>query len=174
MEDHLNCLEESQSRAELAAQNFKSGYNCAQSVLLAFADRYPLAPGVLKQIGAPLGGGVGRLREICGAVSAAAVLLGLEHPEMNPGDDAEKAALYERVQALATRFKTHMGSYICADLLEIKRLPQDFHPEGRTAAYYENRPCVYCVYVAAQILEQELANTHKLADTHELADALQP
>lgn len=166
MEENQIRLEESQSRSDLAVHYFKAGYNCAQSVLLAFADRYTVSPTVLKQIGAPLGGGVGRLREICGAVSATAVLLGLEEVEMNPGDDALKTALYHRVQAIAQRFKTRMGSYVCADLLELKRVPQQPRPDDRNAAYYAHRPCAYCVFVAAEILEQELSKkNHSLSES---------
>lgn len=146
-----------QQRTESAVQYFKSGYNCAQAVLLAYADLYPVDVEVIKHIGAPLGGGVSRLREICGAVSGMAVIIGLEMPVSDPTDENSKALLYERVQKAAQHFKQKMGSYICADLLQMERKPQHYRPDRRDDAYYAERPCASCVAMAAEILGETLS-----------------
>lgn len=148
-------------RAALAVEQFRVGYNCAQSVLLAYADLYPIEIETIKKIGAPLGGGVSRLREICGAVSAMSVILGLEKSVVDPTDEKGKTDLYDTVQHAAFQYKERMGSYICADLLAIKRVPQPPRPDDRNAAYYAQRPCAYCVAVAAEILGNELLSIQK-------------
>ncbi len=144
------------ARTEQAVANFKEGYNCAQSVVMAYADLYPADMETLKTLSAPLGGGMGRLREVCGAVSGMFLILGLEHPATDPNDKATKTACYEAVQRTGLAFKAKMGSYICADLLKLKRAPQTPTPDDRNAAYYAKRPCAYCVAQAAEILGHEL------------------
>lgn len=147
------------ARTEQAVAYFKEGYNCSQAVVLAYADLFPVDTETIKQLSAPLGGGMGRLREVCGAVSGMSLILGLEHPVTDPNDKAGKTACYEAVQRVALTFKEQMGSYICADLLKIGRAPQKPTPDDRNADYYAKRPCAYCVAVAAEILGNELAKT---------------
>lgn len=153
--------EEIQRRTEQAVELFKEGYNCAQSVTLAYADRYAVDRKTLQQLSAPFGGGMGRLREVCGAVTGMFLILGLEHPLDTPIQSVEekeaKKKNYAAVQRTALRFKEKMGSYVCADLLKIGRTPESPNPEDRNAAYYAKRPCAYCVAVAAEILGEELA-----------------
>ena len=144
------------ARTEQAVANFKAGYNCAQSVVMSYADLFEVDTETLLKVSAPLGGGMGRLREICGAVSGMFLILGLEHPATNPNDKATKTACYEAVQRTGLAFKSTMGSYICADLLKLKRAPQTPTPDDRNAAYYAKRPCAYCVAQAAEILGHEL------------------
>ncbi|MCK9311941.1 MAG: C-GCAxxG-C-C family protein [Bacteroidales bacterium] len=152
------------ARTEQAVKNFKDGYNCTQSVALAYADLYPVDIETVKMLAAPFGGGMGRLREVCGAVSGMFLILGMEKPvELN--DKATKAATYAAVQSTALHFKERMGSYICADLLKIGRQPQDSTPEDRNSEYYAKRPCAYCVAVAAEILGEELIKSRDLEKT---------
>ncbi|MCE5175384.1 MAG: C-GCAxxG-C-C family protein [Bacteroidales bacterium] len=149
------------ARIEQAVENFKNGYNCAQSVALAYADLFPVEVETIKQISAPFGGGMGRLREVCGAVTGAFMILGLEHPVTIPNDKPSKAANYTSVQRVGLQFKDQMGSYICADLLKIGRHPENPNPEDRNAEYYAKRSCAYCVAVAAEILGKELMQSKK-------------
>lgn len=145
-------------RTNQAVTFFKEGYNCAQSVVMAYADRYDADLETLKLLAAPFGGGMGRLREVCGAVSGMFLILGLEYPANTPNDKVAKTANYAAVQRTAGAFKEKMGSYICADLLKIGRVPQATQPDDRNAEYYAKRPCALCVAVGATVLGQELAN----------------
>ncbi|MDD2611776.1 MAG: C-GCAxxG-C-C family protein [Bacteroidales bacterium] len=149
------------ARIEQAVENFKNGYNCAQSVALAYADLFPVDVETIKQLSAPFGGGMGRLREVCGAVTGAFMILGMEYPATVPNDKPSKAANYASVQRVGLQFKDQMGSYICADLLKIGRHPENPNPEDRNAEYYAKRPCAYCVAVAAEILGKELMKSMK-------------
>jgi len=148
-------------RTEQAIENFKKGYNCAQSVALAYADLFHVDMETIKQLSAPFGGGMGRLREVCGAVTGAFLILGMEYPVTVPNDRPSKAANYAAVQRVGLQFKDRMGSYICADLLKIGRYPENPNPEDRNAEYYAKRPCAYCVAIAAEILGKELMESMK-------------
>jgi len=148
-----------EARTEKAVEYFKEGYNCAQSVALAYAAIYPVDPETIKMLAAPFGGGMGRLREVCGAVTGMFLILGMEHPANDPDDKTTKTANYAAVQSTALKFKDKMGSYICADLLKIGRKPQNPAPDDRNHAYYAKRPCAYCVAVAAEILGEELSKS---------------
>lgn len=133
---------------ELKAEElFKSGKNCSQAVFLAFADKYGLSNDVASKISCGLGGGVGRMREVCGAVSGASLVFGLEY-----GDD--KAVVYGYVQDFCRRFKDECGSIICRELLEGTGATQGGAPEERTQAYYAKRPCVEMVKLAVRILTE--------------------
>jgi C_GCAxxG_C_C family probable redox protein len=152
-------------RTEQAVENFRQGYNCSQSVAMAYADLYPVDMETIKQISGSFGGGMGRLREVCGAVTGAFMILGMENPASDPNDKNTKSANYAAVQHTARQFKERMGSYICADLLKIGRRPQDPNPEDRNSAYYAKRPCAYCVAVGAELLGKELMESEK-SKTH--------
>jgi len=151
-------------RTEQAVENFKQGYNCSQSVVMAYADLFPVDMETIKQISGSFGGGMGRLREVCGAVTGAFMILGMEHPASDPNDKVTKLANYAAVQRVALQFKKKMGSYICADLLKIGRHPQDPNPEDRNREYYARRPCAYCIAVAAEHLGRELLESDKAGD----------
>jgi C_GCAxxG_C_C family probable redox protein len=135
---------------------FKEGYNCAQAVLLTYCDEVGLDPEIAKSIAAPFGGGTGRLREMCGAASAMYLIMGLKHPHTDPGNKKTKTLVYEDVQRTATAFKREFGSYICADILQLRRQPQSPESSDRNAEYYAKRPCARCVAVAATIVGHEL------------------
>jgi len=145
-----------EARIEQAVENFQNGYNCAQSVVMAYADLYTADIETVKMMAAPFGGGMGRLREVCGAVTGIFMILGLEQPDTDPNDKAAKTASYAAVQRTALTFKDQMGSYICADLLKIGKHPQNPTPDDRNSEYYAKRPCAYCVAVGAEILGKEI------------------
>ena len=137
------------TKGEIARQYFLNGYNCAQAVALAFQEETGLDANSLARATVALGGGLGRLRETCGAVSGGAVVLGLTFPEK------EKSDIYALVQALAGRFKERNGSYNCGQLLFGAGIERDTSPtaEPRTSSYYKKRPCADLVADAAELLE---------------------
>ena len=139
-----------------AAELFLQGYNCAQSVAVAFSDVTGLEETAAARMVSGFGGGMGRLREVCGAVSGmvfvASVLYGYSAPEDNKG----KRELYALVQTLAEEFRAQAGSIICRELLE--NPPSDPNPSPRTAEYYKERPCARMVLLAGQILDRYIAD----------------
>ena len=136
-------------RAERAKALFLEGYNCAQAVVLAFAEDAGLDESVAKAFSRPLGGGMGRLRQTCGAVSGAAVASGVLFPELT------KPEAYALVQEIARRFAEKNGSFNCGELLRGAGLKTDTapNPERRTEEYYKKRPCPELIYDAAEVLE---------------------
>ena len=142
------------TKGEIAKQNFLNGYNCAQAVALAFREETGVDESTLARATVALGGGLGRLRETCGAVSGSAVVLGLVFPEKG------KSEIYALVQTLAKRFKEENGSYNCGELLTGAGVHTDTSPaaEGRNAAYYKKRPCADLVASAADILADLIAD----------------
>lgn len=137
-------------RAGKAEGLFRSGCNCSQAVFAAFADELGLDEELAKKVACGLGGGVGRMREVCGAVSAAAMVLG-----MRAGGD--KSAAYPAIQRLCAAFKAETGSIVCRELLAGAGAAADAasggSPAPRTEAYYRRRPCVEMVKLAASLLE---------------------
>ena len=134
-----------------AAELFLGGYNCAQAVLVAFSDLTGLDDGFSTKFASSFGGGMGRMREVCGAVSGMLMVAGLLYGYDTPGDDDIKKAHYARVQYLAGRFREEVGSIVCREIL--KNPPSDPNPSPRTAEYYAQRPCARMVLLAAQILD---------------------
>lgn len=142
-----------EDRVQRAVELFKEGYGCCQSVVGAFADLYGFTETQALLIGAGFGGGVGRMRMMCGAVSGIVTLVGMKEGQTR-GDDREgKAHCYEIVQRLLARSKAENGSLICAELLGIKGpVPMGhFVPDERNAEYYKKRPCGAKVESAARI-----------------------
>ena len=135
-----------------AAELFLSGYNCAQAVAVAFCDEMGLTQRQAARMVSSFGGGMGRMREVCGAVSGMLFVLGTLYGYDEPGDDAAKKRLYGQVQALAAGFRAENGSIICREIL--KNPPSDPNPSPRTAEYYAKRPCARMVYTAARILDE--------------------
>lgn len=144
------------THGERAEQNFRNGYNCAQSVLLAFGDVTGLDEHTAAMLSSSFGGGLGRLRELCGVVSGAAMVLGLVKGYADPGDREGKKAQYRRVQEFAERFRDKNGSIICRELLSGVSTVEGNDPEERTAAYYKKRPCPALCRCAAEILDEML------------------
>ena len=143
------------NHGEKAFNLFKSGYNCAQAVAVSFCDLTGLTEKQTARFASGFGGGIGRMREVCGAVSGMFMVLGLLYGYDDPKDDATKKVLYTDVQALAEEFKKDAGSIICRDIL--KNPPSDPSPSPRTAEYYAMRPCERMVFNAATILDAFIA-----------------
>ncbi len=144
------------ARAEQAVTYFKSGYNCAQAVYMAYADLFGMEPKTAAIIAAPMGAGIGRMREVCGTVSGAALIAGLAIPCDNPSDMAAKTRCYALVQQVADRFREANGSIICRELLGIAPIKESPVPSPRTEAYYKKRPCVELVRMSATFIGEEL------------------
>ena len=142
--------------SEKAANNFKSGYNCAQAVFLAFAKDFGLDKETALKLSSSFGGGMGRLREVCGAVSSMFAIAGLKHGYTSPNDDEAKAKHYELIQALAEKFKSKYGTIICRELLELPEGADSPIPSKRTEEYYQTRPCEAFIRYASEIIENEL------------------
>ena len=139
----------------LAAELFLQGYNCAQAVAVAFTDVTGMDKKEAAKLAAPFGGGMGRMREVCGAVSGMLMVLGTLYGYDNADADSKKKELYQQVQALAEQFREENGSIICRDLL--KNPPSDPNPSPRTAEYYAKRPCARMVMTAARLMDEFIA-----------------
>ena len=149
------------TRAEHAAQLFYEGYNCAQAVAMAFSDLTGLDEHFTAKMSSSFGGGMGRMREVCGAVSGMLLVAGLLYGYTEDVGTAKKDH-YTLVQNLAGQFRERNGSIVCRDIL--KNPPSDPVPSARTEAYYANRPCVRMVYSAADILERYIAENPPVKD----------
>ena len=135
------------------------GYGCCQSVICAFADIYGIDSTTAKKIGAGFGGGVGRMRMMCGAVSGIVTLVGLDCGQTEGSDREGKAACYKVVQDLLGVFKQRNGSVICAELLGLNGCPvvkNTYIPDQRNAEYYKKRPCAQKVESAARVFAEYL------------------
>ena len=146
-----------------AAELFLSGYNCAQSVAVACCDVTGLEEKFTARMVSAFGGGMGRIREVCGAVSGMFFVLGLLYGYDTPGDDVSKKQLYTQVQELAAKFREQCGSIVCREIL--KNPPTDPTPSPKTAEYYRVRPCARMVLVAGQLMDEFIAS-HPLEETH--------
>ena len=140
-----------------AKENFQSGYSCAQAVFLACTEDMGLDTETRARLASSFGGGMGGMRQVCGAVSGMLMALGLHQGYTDPKDKAGKAAQYEVIRALADEFKRENGSIICRELLGLDENFKPKPPEERTEAYYKKRPCPEMVFCAADILETYLA-----------------
>ncbi|WP_272959955.1 C-GCAxxG-C-C family protein [Barnesiella viscericola] len=145
-----------EERAEKARQLFHEGYNCAQSVVMAYIDLFDIDPASAASISAPLGGGMGRLREVCGAVSGMFMIAGLYYKNDVPSDMAKRKQVYATVQELAEQSKALNGSIICRELLGLDHKSDAPTPEARTEAYYKRRPCADYVASAARLIGEKL------------------
>ena len=145
------------NHSEKARALFHEGYNCAQSVFLAFSEDLELDFETAAKLSSSFGGGMGRLREVCGAVSAMFMIAGLRKGYTAPNDDAVKAEHYHRIQALAAEFREHHGTILCRELLGLGDGPDDYQPSKRTEAHYASRPCADLVADAAAIVDAWIA-----------------
>lgn len=148
---------ENSQYAQKAMAYFKEGYNCSQAVFLAFADKYPMEESLALKLSSSFGGGMGRLREVCGAVSGMFMVAGVLYGYDSPTAGEEKAKHYERIQELAHSFSGQNGSIVCRELLGLTQKEDAPTPEKRTENYYAKRPCVQLVGMAAAIMEQYIA-----------------
>ena len=140
---------------ERAVELFKEGFNCSQSVFVAFSHRFGIDEETAKKVSAGLGGGLGRMREVCGAVSGAAMVIGSITAAIDGKDSDSKQKNYELVREFAERFTKRNGSIICRELLGLDvKMEKSAQPEKRTAEYYKKRPCVELVSDAVEILTE--------------------
>ena len=143
--------------ADRAEELFRQGYNCAQAVFCAFTDVTGLELGTAARIASSFGGGMGRMREVCGAVSGALMVLGIAKGYSDPADGDAKAAHYALVQDFARCFRQAHGSIICRELLENVQTTPGGTPEARTPAFYDHRPCAKFVRTAAGLVDEYLS-----------------
>lgn len=149
---------ELEERIQRAVELFMSGFGCCQSVVAAFADMYGFTEKQAVLVAAGFGGGVGRMRMMCGAASGLVILAGLNDGQTEGSDREGKAHCYKVVQQLLEDFKQENGSYICAELLGLKGpvKPGNFVPDERNAEYYKARPCAAKVESAARVFAKYL------------------
>ena len=144
--------------AKKAMDLFKEGYNCSQAVFLAFENKYNIDRTTALKLSSSLGGGMGRLREVCGAVSGMFLVAGVLYGYDDSKDYDKKTEHYARIQQLAKEFETMNGSIICRDLLGLGKEKESPAPDKRTDEYYKKRPCAELVGMAAAIMEQYISD----------------
>lgn len=150
-------IEEREARAR---EYFTAGYNCAQAVVMAFSDIMSLDEVGAARIAAPFGGGMGRMREVCGAVSGMTMVAGAISPATDPKNMVERKNNYALVQHFAAMFREQNGDIVCRRLLSLEPREENAEtamPSQRTAEYYKKRPCVEYVAAAARIVATYLA-----------------
>lgn len=151
-------------KKEKAEELFLQGYNCAQAVAGAFAEEMGMDFETVVKTVSSFGGGMGRLREVCGTVSGMFFVAGAVYGYKDPKDFAAKKEHYERIQLLAAKFKEETGSIICRELLGAEGNDKSSTPQLRTAEYYRKRPCAQMAGLAAGIMEEYMAQMPP--DTH--------
>lgn len=158
MEKNLT-QEEIEARVTRGVELFKSGFNCAQAVVGAFADLYGVPQDVALRMSASFGGGMGRMRLTCGAASGMFILAGLENGCSTTEAPQKRAENYNLVQELAAEFKNENGSLTCAELLGLRTGKLESPtPNARTQEYYKNRPCAMMVESACRIFAKKISS----------------
>jgi C_GCAxxG_C_C family probable redox protein len=149
-----------EERVERARNYFLEGYNCAQAVVMAFDDIMAMDVVTLTRLAAPFGGGMGRMREVCGTVSGMTFVAGAIEPSVDPKNMSQRQANYALVQTFAESFRRENGDIVCRRLLGLEPMVERNEtamPSERTAEYYKKRPCVEYVACAARIVAEYLA-----------------
>ena len=144
------------SRVEEAVARFEEGYNCAQAVFATYADLFGMKEEDALRLASPMGGGMGRMREVCGAVSGMALLEGLKEGNIVPNDKNAQGQTYATVRTMSDAFSQRHGSIICRELLGISAREKSAVPSERTQMYYSSRPCTKYVKSAAEFVEEYL------------------
>ena len=142
-----------------AAELFVNGYNCAQAIAVAFCDVTGMEQATAAKLASSFGGGMGGLQEVCGAVSGMLLVAGSLFGYDVAGDDAQKKAHYQRVQALAEEFRSRIGNIICRQILQ--NMPSEEENDPCLAQLCKTRPCAKMVYVAAEVLDEYIRNNSK-------------
>ncbi len=142
------------SKGDAAYENFLKGYNCTQAVTVAFAKELGLSEDVAARLSCGFGGGMGRMREVCGTFSGVVMVLSWLYGYSDPKDVTSKKELYEKIRELAKRFREQNGSIICRELLGLEKAEQSAAPEPRTPEYYKKRPCPELCRSAADLLQK--------------------
>lgn len=138
------------TKAEKARELFLQGYNCAQATFGAFAEDYGIDLNTAVTLSAGLGGGIGRLREACGAVTGATLAVSLAMGSFDLNNPQAKTRVYEEVRRVVELFEKETGTIVCADMLGVARRTESPRAEERTSEYYRKRPCAELVYIAAE------------------------
>lgn len=160
-------------RVQKARENFLKGYNCAQSVFIAFADLMGLSEEEAAKFSSPFGAGFGRMREVCGTVSAMTMLLGFYEGNADPNDQEGKTRIYTRERELIELFLEEQKSIVCREILGLEKGQEEPPaPSVRTMEYYESRPCLGCVETAARIVEQEILKKQQVKSRNFLFDSI--
>ena len=149
-------------RSEKAKELFKQGYNCSQSVLGVFCEELGMDFETAMKISSSFGGGMGRMREVCGTVSGMFMAAGLMFGPSDNENPSAKGEHYKRIQELAARFREMNGSIICRELLQGVETSTSPTPSERTETYYKKRPCIDLVGDAVEIFEKYLSETSTL------------
>ena len=142
------------NKGDIAYENFLEGYNCTQAVTVTFAEELGLDEQTAARLSCGFGGGMGRMREVCGTFSGIVMVLSQLYGYSDPKDTVTKKDLYEKIRALAAKFRADNGSIICRELLGLEKAEESAAPEPRTAEYYKKRPCPELCRYAANILEE--------------------
>lgn len=167
----LEKLEKS-PHARRAMENFRKGYNCSQALALAFEEEHGLDEKTILRLSSSFGGGMGRLREVCGSVSGMFMVAGLLYGYDDPKDYEGKKELYARIQELAGSFEEINGSIVCRELLGLGKGADVPTPEKRSEEYYRKRPCPQLIGISAMILEEYIQkNAPRQEDGEQIAAA---
>lgn len=150
------------SRGDIAYENFLNGYNCTQAVTVAFSDIFGLDEEKLARISGGFGGGVGRMREVCGTFLGLVMILSEVYGYSEPKDIETKKALYEKIRAAAEEFRKDNKSMICRELLGLEKMEASAEPEARTPEYYQKRPCPMLCKYAAELAEKMIEEQNNL------------
>lgn len=151
-----------EERVAKARRLFKEGgYNCCQAVVLAYNDIFGIDDELAATISSGFGGGMGRMREVCGSVSGMVIIAGLICPATDPSDKAVRTMNYSLVQEVGNRFKEINGSIVCRELLGLSpMIKENPEPSDRTAEYYKKRPCEELVGISARIIGEKIKNIY--------------
>ncbi len=147
-----------ESRIEQAVSTFEEGFTCAQSVFATYADLLGMDRETALKLTSPMGGGIGRMREVCGVVSAMALLAGLKEGNTDPENEEGKERIYLLTRQMADKFKQKHKTIICRELLGMEGMEESAKPSKRTKEYYNSRPCSKLVADASRIIEEMLFN----------------
>lgn len=142
------------NKGERAYELFKEGYNCSQAVFGAFAEELGVDFDTAVMLASGFGGGIGRMREVCGTFTGLTMAASMIYGYNDPKDTETKTELYEKIRALADKFREENGSIICRELLGLQQAEKSAVPEARTSEYYKKRPCAELCRYAAELLEQ--------------------
>lgn len=147
-------IDKNKNHGVVAEELFRGGCNCSQAVVAAFEDVTGFDRETSLKVASALGGGMCRMREVCGAVSGAMIVLGMAEGDDTDSDHEKKTDLYKTGQGFAEAFKDELSSIVCRDLLGLPDGKSDATPEARTDSYYKKRPCAEIVRIAAETLEK--------------------
>lgn len=149
-------IPQGESRTAYAVSLFESGYNCAQSVFAAYADLFGMDRQTALKLSSAMGGGIGRMREVCGTVAAMAMLAGLKEGNDDPENEEAKEHIYALVRQMGELFRQQQGTIICRELLGIEGMEESAKPSRRTPEFYASRPCGKLIACASEIVENVL------------------